>query len=268
MRRILLLLVIATSLLSGYWLMAQTAEDILLSPGSGSRDAVLTVFLPPIPNAPFQAIVETEVTRHLPGGILKTSKNYRLIARDGKGRIYQEYRKMVDEGVDQQPKVTEVEIIYPESHSKYSCDATMRRCRLSDYSSPLAEQYMPAGPLENGRRYLSRENLGVKVIDGLETVGYRETITLGQGTAQNPAPVDFVQETWHSPKLEIDLQVTRTDPKHADQTLTVTSLSIGEPDPSKFSVPERARIQDLRTNAPRTTKSAAAGDATEGASQP
>ena len=100
MRRILLLLVIATSLLSGYWLMAQTAEDILLSPGSGSRDAVLTVFLPPIPNAPFQAIVETEVTRHLPGGILKTSKNYRLIARDGKGRIYQEYRKMVDEGVD------------------------------------------------------------------------------------------------------------------------------------------------------------------------
>lgn len=268
MRRILLLLVIATSLLSGCWLRAQTAEDTLLSPGSVSRDAVLTVFLPPIPNAPFQAIVETEVTRHMAGGILKTSKNYRLIARDGKGRIYQEHRKMVDEGADQQPKVTEVEIIFPESHSKYFCEATMRRCKLSDYSSPLAEQYMPAGPLENGRRYLTRENLGVKVIDGLDAVGYRETVTIGQGTAQNPAPVDFVQETWHSPKLEIDLQVTRTDPKHGDQTLTITSLSLGEPDPSKFAVPERARVQDLRANVPRTTRSAAAADAAGDSSQP
>jgi len=265
MRRFLLLLTVSTALLSGYLLMAQTAEDALLAPGSVSRDAVLTIFIPPIPNAPFQAVVETEIVKHLPDGVFKTSRNYRLIARDGKGRIYEEYRKLVDEAQEQQPKLTEVAIFYPESHTRYLCDAAMKHCKLSDYSSPLAEQYMPAGPLENGRRYLTRDNLGVKVIDGLEVVGYRETVTLGQGSAQKPAPVDFVQETWHSPKLEIDLQVTRTDPKHLDQTVTISSISLGEPDPNHFTVPERARIQDLRTSTLKAAKTAAAagGDSSQ-----
>jgi hypothetical protein len=265
MRRFLLLLTVSTALLSGYLLMAQTAEDVLLSPGSVSRESVLTIFIPPIPNAPFQAIVETETTKHLPDGVFKTSKNYRLIARDGKGRIYEEYRKLVDEAQNQQPKLTEVAIIYPENHTRYLCDAPMKRCKLSDYSSALAEQYMPAGPLENGRRYLTRDNLGVKVIDGLEVVGYRETVTIGQGTAENPAPVDFVQETWHSPKLGIDLQVTRTDPKHLDQTLTVSSISLGEPDPEHFIVPERARIQDQRASTLKAARAAgsAAGDTSQ-----
>lgn len=257
MRRFLLFLIVATALLSGYLLTAQTAEDVLLAPGSVSRDAVLTIFVPPIPNAPFQAIVVTEVTKHMPDGVLKISKNYRLIARDGKGRIFEEYRKLVDEAQDQQPKLTEVAIIYPQNNTRYLCDAPMRRCKLSDYNSPLTEQYMPAGALENGRRYLTRENLGVKEIDGLEVVGYRETVTLGQGTATHPAPVDFVQETWHSPKLGIDLQVTRTDPKHLDQTLTVSSISLGEPDPNHFIVPERARVQDLRASAIKAAKAAA-----------
>jgi hypothetical protein len=68
-------------------------------PDGGTREMLISILIPSLPNAPFTAIVNTEWIRQFADGTTITLKNRRAIARDTAGRIFQERRLLVpDDG--------------------------------------------------------------------------------------------------------------------------------------------------------------------------
>ncbi len=81
MRRLPSLLV-ATCFLASSLAWAQSPEDVLHAPDGNSREMITSIFISPLANAPFQATVTAEWTKHLPDGTTTTVKNHRLVVRD------------------------------------------------------------------------------------------------------------------------------------------------------------------------------------------
>jgi hypothetical protein len=246
MRRLLPLLVSACFIATNLLARAQSTDDVLHAPDGNAQERIISIFIPPLTNAPFQATVTAEWTKHLPDGSSTVVKNHRLVVRDGQGRIYQERRTLVPEGSSRESQVFRIEISSPVNHTKYFCNPTLTQCELRSYDVPVTEPIIPVGEIANGTRYLSRASLGTKTIEGLEAVGTRETITIQTGVIGNTAPVDSTKEFWYSPKLGLNMQVLRLDPLHGDQLFNVTNLSLAEPDSRLFVLPAGCKVLDMR----------------------
>lgn len=244
-----LLLVNLCCSVASFQAQAQSPEDVLHAPDGNSREMISSILIPPLTNAPFQATVTAEWTKHLPDGTTTTVKNHRLVVRDSQGRIYQERRTLVPVGSSRESQVFRIEISSPVTHTKYFCDPSLRECELRNYDMPVTEPVVPAGEIANGTRYLSRASLGSKTMEGVETIGTRETITIQTGIIGNSAPVDGTKEFWYSPKLGLNLQVLRLDPLHGDQLFTVTDLRLVEPDSRLFVLPAGCKVVDIRGKA-------------------
>jgi hypothetical protein len=249
MRTLSLLLIAVCLLFASYLAQAQSPEEVLHAPDGNSREMIQSILIPPLTNAPFQATVTAEWTKHLPDGTTTTVKNHRLVVRDSQGRIYQERRTLVPEGGSRESQVFRIEISSPVMHTKYFCDPSLQECELRNYNMPITEPVIPAGEMANGTRYLSRASTGTKTIEGLETIGTRETITVQTGVIGNSAPVESTKEFWYSPKLALNLQVLRLDPLHGDQLFNVTDLQLSEPDSRLFDIPAGCKVVDLREKA-------------------
>jgi hypothetical protein len=57
------------------------------------------------------------------------------------------------------------------------------------------------------------------------------------------------REFWYSSDLEINLSVTRKDPREGTQVIQLVDLSRSEPDPSLFQVPADFTVADMRAGA-------------------
>ncbi len=259
MRRLSLLFIAACFLSASLQAQAQSPEEVLHAPDGNSREMISSILIPPLTNAPFQATVTAEWTKHLPDGSTTVVKNHRLVVRDSQGRIYQERRTLVPEGGTRQSAVFRIEISSPVTHTKYFCDPSLRECELRSYDMPVTEPVVPAGEMANGTRYLSRASLGTRTMEGLDVIGTRETITIQTGVIGNSAPIDSTKEFWYSPKLGLNLQVWRLDPLHGDQLFNVTDLQLSEPDSRLFVLPAGCKVVDLRNErAPQGSASASA----------
>jgi hypothetical protein len=258
MRKLSLLLVAACFFSSSVLARAQSPEEVLHAPDGNSREMIQSILIPPLTNAPFQATVTAQWTKHLPDGSTTVVKNHRLVVRDGRGRIYQERRTLVPEGSSRESRIFRIEISDPAAHTKYFCDPSLQECELRSYDMPVTEPVIPAGEMANGTRYLSRASLGTRTMEGLETIGTRETITIQAGVIGNSAPIDSTKEFWYSPKLGLNLQVLRLDPLHGDQLFNVTDLKLSEPDSRLFVLPAGCKVVDLREKTPQANASASA----------
>ena len=125
----------------------------------------------------------------------------------------------------------------------------LRQCTDAKFSTSVKYAPVPEGPLDNGKRSLARESLGTNTVDDLNVVGTRETLTINAGVIGNNQPVVTTREFWYSSDLEINLSVTRKDPREGTQVIQLIDLSRSEPDPSLFRVPSEFVIEDLRTSA-------------------
>jgi hypothetical protein len=228
--------------------LAQSPDKVLHAPDGNSREMITSIFISPLANAPFQATVTAEWTKHLPDGSTTVRRNHRLVVRDSQGRIYQERRTLAPDGSPQRSLIFRIEISDPVAHTKYFCEPSLSECELRSYDVPVTEPVVPVGEMANGTRYLSRASLGTRTMEGLETIGTRETITIQTGVIGNNAPVDSTKEFWYSPKLGLNLQVLRLDPLHGDQLFNVTDLKLSEPDSRLFVLPPGCKVVDMREN--------------------
>src|SRR5438309_10729043 len=127
-------------LLSGFFILpnsfslAQAPQQPQRIPDGGTREVLLSILIPSLPNAPFTATVNTEWIRQLPDGSSITLKNRRAIARDAAGRIFQERRALVPDDGKAQSGVTQIEISDPVSHELYICMPHGRTCQLEVFS--------------------------------------------------------------------------------------------------------------------------------------
>jgi hypothetical protein len=95
-------------------------------PDGGTRELLISIFIPSMPSEPFTATVSTEWIRQLPDGSSITWRNRRAVARDATGRIFQERRTFVPEGRQGESVVTQIEISDPIAHELYVCRVSER----------------------------------------------------------------------------------------------------------------------------------------------
>lgn len=228
-----------------YFCAAQTQPIPKHAPDGGTRETFASIFIPSMPNAPFTANVNTEWVRLTTDGNSITLKNHRVIARDAAGRIFQERRYFVPDDGRQESTVTQIEISDPGTHEQYICVPREQVCRLQRFfaggvaPAQLAETPKGSAPGD--------EFLGKQTIQGLETIGTRETHLIETGAIGNNRPLLEKREFWYSPKLGINLITKRDDPRFAtQQNFEVTDLALGTPDAKLFEIPAGYKVIDLR----------------------
>lgn len=228
-----------------------TAQTRPALPDGGTRERLISIFIPNLPNAPFTATVNTEWVRSLPNGARITLVNHRLIARDSAGRIFQERRLLVPQYGKQESVVTQTEISDPILKQQYICIPQAKTCQLEVRQSFVTVVQPPSGAnvqSVNGATNADAgvQSLGTQTIAGLETVGTRATFVIPAGEIGNDSPINTTREFWFSPKLGLNLVSVRDDPRFGMQRFEVSDIVLGEPDAALFSPPEGSRIIDLR----------------------
>src|SRR5262249_55465740 len=151
--------------------------------------------------------VITEWTRRLEDGSTITIKNHRTVARDRAGRIFQERRYFTPAGDQRETALTQVEFSDPSSHAQYICIPQQRSCQLRNYFAPRGDAPVPR------RDEVKIEDLGNEVIEGLDTIGTRETTTIAAAAIGSDRPIVAVKEVWFASKVGVNLVVSRVDPR-------------------------------------------------------
>lgn len=243
------LLFLVVSALLACSLTAQESTETSRGPDGGTRVHVTGIQVLPVAGKPFSGRDSIEWTRTLEDGSVVTTHLTAIVARDSQGRIRRERTNFVPADSNEQSRPMEMIILDPTEHTRTTCSIASRQCTVTDYSTALKFTPVPAGPLDNGTRYLTRKSLGTDTVDDLNVVGTRETVTINAGVIGNSQPVVTTREFWYSSDLEINLSVTRKDPREGTQVIQLIDLSRSEPDPELFRVPSDFVIEDQRTSA-------------------
>jgi hypothetical protein len=243
----LLLVIVAGSSLGR--MTAQSPDEAIHAPSGGVRTMVVSIWVPPLPGAPFTATVTTQWKRTLDDGSTVTIGNHRRIARDNSGRIFQERRNLYPADDPRENELNRLEFADPRVHSLTTCWPRVQICQVSNYlESSVEPPSTPTGPVEGGKGFLTRIDLGRDSVAGVEAIGTRETTTVNAGAIGNDRAISIVKEFWYSPQLGINLIEKRQDPSYGSQTFTVSQISLAEPDSSLFELPAGFRIEDKRTS--------------------
>lgn len=256
--RLCLLLVLIAGIPSIALAQAQTQKQQTATFSDGGADNIgagpmESIFIPPKAGAPFDLKLAAEWSRPLPTGGTFALANERRIARDSRGRIYQERWVLVPKGGDIKSQMTVFQITDPDQHTWYNCSPHSRICDLRSYSLTSNIVFKPSlgtsGPLSDGRGYRQVDDLGEDTIQALDTHGYRETTTINPGIMGNDAPMIATREFWFSPQLGINLRSLLDNPQTGKQVFLAREVSTSEPDPALFEVPGDYRIVDRRADA-------------------
>lgn len=191
-------------------------------------------------NAPFSAILVERHEQTLSDGTHVSREFRETVMRDNQGRIYRA-REINRAGRAEGEPGLIITITDPILHVRYFC-TLMRKC--------IESQYRTAG-ISRGHFFadkakgLTVEDLGTSTISGIEVQGERVTRVIAEEKIGNDRPITDVKETWHSKALGVDVQVMRTDPRIGMQNTLMTDISLGEPDPQYFQIPEGYTVRKL-----------------------
>jgi hypothetical protein len=220
----------------------------------GMSQALESIFIPPMENAPFTCNLHTEWVRSMPDGGTLTLVNQRRIARESSGRFYQERWILVPKNGPTQSKMSHIQIADPTNHTLITLVMGTNAGTLATYGGTTSKVYKPeerfVGPLPDGSGYVTSEALGGDRIQGVDTVGTRITRSTNAWAVGNDRPFSSVREFWFAPSLGINLVSKVSDPRFGSQTFTVTDLTLSEPDPQLFEIVKDFKLQDSRPSPP------------------
>ncbi len=106
----------------------------------GVREVLESIVIPPIPHAPFSATLATEATKYAADGATMSLVNERHLARDAKGRVYQERWLLVPKNGKIKSTMNWIQLADPNLRTLYNCSPERHLCDLLVYdpSSELA----------------------------------------------------------------------------------------------------------------------------------
>ena len=107
-------------------------------------------------------------------------------------------------------------------------------------SSSLATSAAANGPVQHitpDGRTMTTENLGTQSIEGVVAEGHRTTMVIPAGLEGNDAPITTVNETWFSQQIGMSVLTKSSDPRNGENTIRLTNITLGDPDPALFQPP-------------------------------
>lgn len=228
-------------------LLAQDAVEPSLQPDGSLHVGINGIRILPATGKPFSGVDSIQWTRNLEDGTTVATHQDARLARDSEGRIYRENVTRFPANSDRKSRVKQFIIFDPVAHTRTVCVPAARRCEVNDYHVPRSSAAAkPIGTFNTGKGQLTRESLGTDTIEGLNVAGTRETLTIDTGAEGNSQPLSTVEESWYSPDLEVNLSITRKDPREGTIAIHVIDLSTSEPDPSLFRIPANFTVEDQR----------------------
>jgi hypothetical protein len=239
-----LLFAASTSLLHAQEPFASTRPpgknpDVAANPG------VEDMYVPPKPGLPF--IGKSVVTWTRKDASTSQFAFLSMVARDSSGKLYFESRRRTAESGEVQPRWNFI-IIDPKEQTRTTCYVATKTCRINAFRHSV---YSESEDTEDVPRAATTESLtlGASVIDALTVEGTRETTSVAAGAYGNSKPLVITREVWHSPELDLDVSITKTDPRSGTFVRKIEILSRREPDPEYFTIPGDYTFLDNRPTA-------------------
>jgi len=215
----------------------------LLPPDAAANAVIADMYIPTTPSEPFSAKSVASLTQLRDKSTLRFGF-ISLVARDSTGRMYFENRRSLTASGEPLPRTYFI-VIDPGEHTRTMCYVATKTCRINAFrrvtyaESEIRDETSAASTTESA-------NLGTEEIDSITVVGTRETTSIAAGAYGNRQPIVTSKEVWHSPELDLDVSITRTDPRWGTQTRKITEISRGEPDPEYFAIPTDYKLLDNR----------------------
>lgn len=203
------------------------------------------IFVTPIPNAPFTAVVQVERANVQPDGTTIRMKTFRQIGRDGHGRIYNEMRILVSADTDQTPKIATIRLYDPQTRVSTTLNALDKTFWTMTVNRPPAT--VPPGPLEatpvgntlQQNEFATKDDLGTKDFGGTVAHGVRAVQKVPiEGSS---ATLIVTDEYWYSDDLRMNVLIKHNDPRTGSVTLALENIQRAEPDPAMFEIPQGYR---------------------------
>lgn len=195
-------------------------------------------------NAPFTADAVTEFVQVLGDGNRIERSATASIARDSLGRTrrVQEIAMVGALANLKAPDTRLVVISDPVSGGEITLDEERKVARRTGaFQLKVSELHVlnlgknNAGGDEQSK--VTTQSLGTRTIEGLQAEGTRTTRTIAAGAVGNVKPIDVVTERWHSKDLQMDVLITRQDPRNGDTTYRLSNVVRAEPPADLFTVP-------------------------------
>ena len=202
------------------------------TPDVASDPRLENMYVPPIAAQPFTG--KSVVTLTTEDGA--THRLFMsMLARTSSGKIYFENRRTFSPTGEPEPRTYFI-VIDPKEKTRTICYVSTKTCRINAFRRI---SYGPAEDGEDGPRAASMESvsLGTSVIDALTVTGTKETTSVAAGAYGNEEAMVITREVWHSPELDLDVTITKTDPRSGTHRRTIEIISRGEPDAEYFTIP-------------------------------
>ena len=88
------------------------------------------------------------------------------------------------------------------------------------------------------------QQLGTKVVEGVQADGTRSTMTIPAGQIGNVNPIQIVDEMWRSPDLQVIVHSEHSDPRMGTTVYSLQNISRSDPSPALFQVPADYTVTD------------------------
>ena len=196
----------------------------------------------PVAGAPFTAKVDIVSTQILPDGtsVIRTTMNH--IARDSRGRIYNERRSLVPASFKGLSPLLSAHIYDPSTRLSIFTDPFTRLARETVLPPPRDPAANPNRPRLTPN--IPDQDLGTQYVSGVPMQGIRKTRVLPATASETAKPVTIADEYWYSPELSIYMLIRHEDARTGTQLVAVTEVDRHEPDPGIFLVPANYKIVD------------------------
>lgn len=229
-----------------------------VSPAAHAQDRAMTnapafnggVFVTPVPGAPFSAVAEQTTVQVLKDGSSFQRKTSAVIARDSQGRIYNESREVLPASSSRQPTVISKHIYDPETRlntflNPYTHIARQRILPHPPSNEPPSNWWVLDPGARTSNPNLKVQDLGSRVMDGIEVQGFRRTLTVPGKMSGTNRPIIVSDEIWYSEQLHINIVAEHSDPRTGELTVSVTQINVNEPDVELFAIPPDYKLVDM-----------------------
>jgi hypothetical protein len=183
------------------------------------------------------------------------SESTTKVYRDAQGRVRREVGVDLATPATGNVKRSMVVITDPVAAKRYMLNPDNKTAREMPMRGPKRqgeahEEHMRAmgGPDESGA--VTKEQLGIKAVNGLQAEGVRVTRTIPAGAIGNDKPIAVVTERWYSTDMQIGVMTLHTDPMMGTVTTKLVNVVRGDPDASLFQVPSDYKVEVGKPNEP------------------
>jgi hypothetical protein len=205
---------------------------------------LLNPFLGPVSGAPVTATFTIDVKWWRVGGDIETLDSMFQVARDSRGRISHELRRLVPASSTGAPPLVGVVLYDPRNKTSQTIDQATRTD--IELQGDLPTDTLSASNITTLSRIAEIEDLGEKTISGLEVKGVRCTWKGPAQASLTGQPSQTSIESWYSNDLHMIVSERRVIPLKGVVTITLSEIDRHEPPAGLFTAPRGYQVIRLK----------------------